>query len=474
MKTQATITRVWTLSRRHAHILTMRFLNSPHESEPKQRTSRLARSRFETRFRVRRPVPHLPQPDHVQAVKTDRAVRVLCTGLVVACLCVLSGCVFNGQSPFYVPKVMTEKEKQAALFRAEANYQMTGKVPDGRLAHIDPKARIKLKPTPGNETIHEAGQEVLTSMPSGGYFAFISQVPITKYFTIVRRADCNEWGMYSPLSVEALNLYKAQIQTGQYRRDKPWYACLAEFDAHYADGDARLKDADGAIFDIDSTRIDRNAIHWTLLSNKIKILMNGWAIKFSDPTPEQINARLEIIPSYNSPIDQLQFTTLIYWIEANKATQYVDKMLALLPINDRERSPKYWFAQDQRLLYALARIAPDSIPLSTWLNILESGRNTSIAPDYPIVTDTGSAMDTAANVIVCRKDDKKNVEPRLTAIITGPYPYQSKMAAARALRTMGFAEVLQKNRGRSGSLLWKATAGNDIYECPFSRPTNAI
>ena len=455
----------------NAHVATRSFLSTLHDSDAPYGADQLAGSRFKAGRNKGRSVLTPVPPGNAPKVKFREGWCALCIGFLLSVSCTLSGCAANSQSLFYVPKVMTEKEKQAALFRAEAQYQMTGKITDGRLAHIDPKARIKLKPTPGGETIYEAGQETLTSMPSGGYFAFISQVPITKYFTIVRRADCNEWGTYSPLSAEGLTLFKEQILTGQYRRDKPWYSCLSEFDAHYAAGDARLKDADGAIFDLNSTRIDRNAIHWTLFTNNVKILMNGWAIKFTDPTPEQINEQLKIIPSDRDVIGQLQFKTLIYWIEANKATHYVAQMLALLPINDRNRGTEYWYDPDQAILRALGRIAADSIPIDVWMSVIEKGKH----PGWPpIATPTGDAMNTAANILVCRKEDKKELVRRFTAVITGPYPFAHIYAAATALRTMGFADVVEKNRGRDGSLLWKATSGKKIFQCPFSRTSNAV
>ncbi|MBK7424599.1 MAG: hypothetical protein IPJ48_16775 [Propionivibrio sp.] len=98
---------------------------------------------------------------------------------------ILAACSTGGQRPDYRPKSPPE-------YRAEAEYIATGKITDGRLAFIDPKARIQLQPSPGDETNPgQEGFEVLNSRAdSGGYFAFVQEVPVTQYFRIVRQADC--------------------------------------------------------------------------------------------------------------------------------------------------------------------------------------------------------------------------------------------------------------------------------------------
>ena len=59
------------------------------------------------------------------------------------------------------------------------------------------KPRIVLRPTPGKEQLIPrsiAGffpNEVLMSRESGGYFAFLSQVPVTRYFRVLGASDCD-------------------------------------------------------------------------------------------------------------------------------------------------------------------------------------------------------------------------------------------------------------------------------------------
>ena len=388
--------------------------------------------------------------------------------------CALAGCSVNGQKLGERPEVFTEEKKLRDAMRAESEYQMTGKVTDKRLSYIDPNARIKLKPTPGMETTTGPGVEVLTSMKSGGYFAFVQEMPITQYFSIVRRADCDEWGTYLPISVKTLQLYPEAIAAGKYKKNKPWFTCISSFDEHFSRGYEPLKDADGAVFDIDSVKVNENAIHWSLTSNMMKILMDGWAIKFQDPTHDQIVEHLKFIPSYKSNIKQKQFSTVIYWIEKNKETRYVDQLLSLLPTRDPQRSPFYWNEQDIRILHALAKIAPDAISDDFWMGVIEKGRRPELDSKTPHTGYAGSAPEIAANVLVCKKNNKKELIARFSGVLTGTYPIEHKRAAAEALYALNVPEIVEKSRlsMRLNALLpyYKGVSG---YKCPYSRLTDA-
>lgn len=400
--------------------------------------------------------------------------RMIRSAVLIPLAILVTGCAVNGQSLGYRPKPMTDRQQEAAIFRAEAEYQATGKVQDDRLAHVDPHARIKIQPSPGKETIYGEGNEVLTSMPSGGYFAFISQVPPTQYFRIVRRADCDEWGMIFEVNPQMLkNNPELTIQSRKYHGDKPVFQCLAAFDGYYANKDHRLDGADGVVFDIDSTKVDKGALHWSLLTNKVKIHIDGWAIQFGDPSPEEIRKRIAYYPSQHSPIDLLQFRSAVFWIEKNRALEYVAPLIALLPSVDQRGSPLHWTVEGELVLRTLARLAPDTLPLDFWMGVIEKGRTPGVNIQRPGASDVRATPLIAANVVVCRNDDRKALTERFVSVINGPYPFTHKQAAAKALRTLGQGSAIFDHADFRGQPIIKAVSGTTVFTCPYSSGVDA-
>lgn len=388
----------------------------------------------------------------------------------------VAGCAINDQRAGLRPQNTPAPDKaRAAEYRALATVVSGGKAVDGRLAYVNPKARIKLLPTPGFETAYEKGVEVLASRESGAYTTFIDLVPITRYFRILRRADCDDWGTNLPIIADNYNRHpEFYLQSDGYQGDKPHYACLSAFDEYYLQHDPRLIGADGVLFDVKNARIDSTAIHWSLFSQKVKIHMPGWAIQFGEPTSDEIGQLLQAMPSSEQSIERLQLRTLVYWIQKHRSTEYVKELLSLLPTNRPEVSGRAWQKEDELVLQTLAIVAANTTSSEEWWRVLEVGAADFISPRVPVAGDARAAPSVAANVLVCRGEGRDDLARRFAAIVAGPYPYQNKQAAAVALRTLGHGHLLREYMINPSQNLANAISGDSTFKCPYSSRYDAI
>lgn len=382
-------------------------------------------------------------------------------------LLAIGGCAFNGQRVGYRPEVMTDAQRDVAVYRAEAKYMTSGIVTDDRLNHINKESRIILEPSPGYETLHEKGHETLTSMPSGGYFAFITQVPVTRFFTVVRRFDCEEWGSMIQLNPMRLrNNPELYLGSNEFVGDKPHFACLAEFDAKFAAKDPRLSDTDGVIFDALSARVLPEEQHWSLVTNMVKMHLDGWSIRFKDPSAVDIEKVLSSIPSKGYPLHLLQFKTAIHWIRKSHATAYLGDLIALLPTIDASRDPTIWLEEDELVLETIARLAPETTPEDLWWGVLGYDE-TDGSQQRRVSRRTGIAPTIAANVLFCRASGNQEAVKRLMTVLREAITSQQQSAAGTALRSMGYTNEVKKLGGPVGTFEWRSKTEGSLFSCPY-------
>jgi hypothetical protein len=131
--------------------------------------------------------------------------------------------------------------------------------------------------------------------------AFTDQVPVTQFFQVVGRADCDDWVFLQPIT-PIVDYYNS----GDYTGDKATLKCLNKAHERFRDKrDERLIGSDGVVFDALSAKYtDRDDSAFGLR----KIHMDGWTIKFLEPISADIAARLDAKPL--SPIDIVQFKTV--------------------------------------------------------------------------------------------------------------------------------------------------------------------
>jgi len=377
-------------------------------------------------------------------------------------LVILAACSTGGKRTDFRPKSPPE-------FRAEAEYIVTGKITDGRLAFIDQTARIQLQPSPGFETIPgQEGFEVLTSRAdSGGYFAFVDQVPVTQYFRILRQVDCETTStmtLITPKLVKSSPEY--YIKSKRFYGDKPHYKCLGDFSEHFrTQTDKRLEGADGAVFDNQTLTKVENKAHFFLQTSTWR--MSGWAIKFQDPSHDEILAGLR--HKVSGKIYELQQQTLLFWIQKNRLAQYNELLTGLLPVNDPFQGGLVWREVDIAILRTLATAAPEKVPNDVWLKVLAKGiQPGKLDATNPIITGSLNAADIAGNVLACKKDVA--LVPRLEAVVREAGSLQHKVAAAKALEFMGRSDLVVTYLTHAPYNDFSRTVSTPLAQMPFSCP----
>ena len=391
-------------------------------------------------------------------------LRPLCfLPLVVA----LSGCTGLGSAKVYSPKSAPEFRTAAASLTGR---DVNNSVPENP---ENPNPRILLKPSPGRAPlIGENGTEVLqSSNRSGAYMAFTGQVPVTQFFRVVGRADCDDWVYLQLMTPSMIRGNPNYYISGTYTGDKATLKCVGKFHEAYRDKtDPRLANSDGVVFYAESaffTEVDGFSI-----AHK-KLHMDGWAIKFADPTPEDIKARLSTVPI--EPIDFVQMKTVAYWIEKNLLREYAADLKKLLPHGDRTS----WRDVDHAVLKALAVIDPENAPDDIYKEIMMDGLVAMVHANPRVTIASTTAADApfvAANVLACRNNP--GTKELMERVLLQATIRQHKLAAAHALIAMGYRELVQL-RLRDGSLGDVSTTvatyldGRDPYmfTCP-GRSTN--
>jgi hypothetical protein len=260
---------------------------------------------------------------------------------------ILAGCSGQGSAKPYRPQSPPEFRTAAASIMGKDVNNSVSDDPD----NLNP--RIRLQPSPGKAPlIGNRPVEVLASNnKSGAYVAFTGQVPVTQFFRIIGRADCDDWVYLQPITP-----FEDYYKSGDYTGDKPALQCLGKVHQRYRNkSDERLAGSDGVVFDALSAKyIDRDDSAY----GPRKIHMDGWAIKFVEPTSADIAARLDTKPL--SPIDIVQFKTAAYWVEKHRVAAFAPALRKLLPL---ELSFSEDDCTNQRDMKPAVHTAPDS-PIS--------------------------------------------------------------------------------------------------------------
>lgn len=297
-------------------------------------------------------------------------------------------------------------------------------------------------------------------------------MPRTRYFKILGRADCDDWVVIDTLFMTPDK--PARIKSnpeyylgGGFRDHEPHTQCLGLFAKKFKAGDdERLAGADGVVFDGDSYTITKGTNGLPI--GNIKVFMRGWAIKFVDPTPEDLKTLLSKRPG--QVIDVLQLKAGLFWIEQHRATEYATAIRALIPKHELV-SIEGWNEVNRELLEALATLDPAAGDASFWMGILAAGvEKTKFAnPDNPVSARTGGdAPRIAGNILACSGD--LSLVPELERIAYATTVYQHKLAAAKALAALGRPDVATKIGQRIRHDRWQAITQGDpmfVYTCPY-------
>ena len=391
-------------------------------------------------------------------------LRTLC---VIPLLTILTACTGLGTAKTYMPVSPPEMRTAASSLMGK---DVINSIPEDPR---NPNPAVNLQPTPGKAPlIGQKPVETLRSDPrSGAYVAFTDQVPPTKYFEIVGRADCDDWVYLQLMNADMLISRPKYYGGGEYAGDKAALKCAGLVHQRFrAKSDPRLAGADGVVFDAESA-VFTDVDGW--FNQHRKLHMDGWAIKFGEPSPEAIRARLAKPAS--SPIDVIQLRAAAYWIEKNHAAEFADDLRRLLPLKDKREALTSWRGADHFLLRALASVEDESRSDDIYRTILDAGIAAMLRPGKLSTVGLTQAGDTpyvAANVMVCRNQPGAKEEFR--KVLLAATIRQHKLASAKALIAIGDTEFVreQLRQGRLGDVSNTVSAmlsGIDVepFACPY-------
>ncbi len=397
-------------------------------------------------------------------------LRALC---ILPLVSTLAACTGLGSAKPYMPVSPPEMRTAAASIMGK---DVNSAVPvDPR----NPHPAVDLAPTPGKAPlIGQTPVEVLRSDPkSGAYIAFTGQVPPTKYFEVIGRADCDNWLYLQLMNADMIINRPGYYGGGEYTGDKAALKCAGVFHRKFRDNsDERLVGADGVIFDHESA-VFTDVDGW--FNQNRKLHMDGWAIKFVEPSAETIRARLAA--PVTSSIDVVQLRAAAFWIEKHHASDLADDLRRILPLNGTGQALTDWKGADNLLFRALASVEVDAEPDDVFRTILNAGIAKMLRPGSQTTVASsilGEEPFVAANVIVCR--NQPGAKEELRKVLLQATIRQHKLASAKGLIAMGDSEFVreQLNQGRLGDLSTKVMAmlsGNDVepFACPYRSKVSA-
>lgn len=346
---------------------------------------------------------------------------------------ILAGCSGQGSAKPYRPQSPPEFRTAAASIMGK---DVNNSVPDDP---DNPNPRIRLQPSPGKvPLIGDHPTEVLASSnKSGAYVAFAGQVPVTQFFRIVGRADCDDWVFLQPIT-PLMDYYNS----GDYTGDKAVLQCLGKVHQRYRNkSDERLTGSDGVVFDAQSAKYSD---HDDSAYGPRKIHMDGWAIKFVEPTSADIAGRLDSKPL--SPIDIVQFKTAAYWVEKHRVAAFAPALRKMLPLESPFSALNSWGETEHAALRALVMAEPADASIDPYMQILEAGVAKMLAPESEYAVSgrsVGYAPYLAANVLACRHEP--GTVELLERIMLKATITQHKMASVKALVALGKSDLVKKS-----------------------------
>lgn len=379
---------------------------------------------------------------------------------------ILAGCSGQGSAKPYRPQSPPEFRTAAASIMSKDVNNSVPEDPDN-----NPNPRIRLQPSPGKAPMigNRPVELLASSNKSGAYVAFTGQVPVTQFFQVVGRADCDDWVFLQPITP-----FVDYYNSGDYTGDKAVLQCLGKVHQRYRNkSDERLAGSDGVVFDALSAKYtDRDNSAY----GPRKIHMDGWAIKFVEPTSADIAARLDAKPL--SPIDTVQFKTAAYWVEKHRVAAFAPTLRKILPLESPFSALNSWGETEHAALRALVMAEPADASIDPYVQILEAGIAKMLTPgsNYAVSGQkVGYAPFLAANVLVCRHEP--GTVELLERVMLNATIIQHKLAAMKALVSLGKSDVVRKQLtdGKLGNISTKAMdllAGRDpfLFTCPMAPP----
>jgi len=315
--------------------------------------------------------------------------------------------------------------------------------------------RIVLQPSPGQEKVIQGlianapVKEVLISRPSGGYFALTTQVPVTRFFKVLGRADCNDvlWSQFTNTQLIS-RFSQSYLGVSQARGSSHALNCLAALEMHWEEAGGDKSGADGAILDPTTVQVLDSAREPFLgVAGLQRVRAKAWGIAFSEPDQSDIDA-LTNTPIYTlQSIDQIRLQALFYWAENHQKRELGPRFLSLLP-NLKKQS---WTPVEIAAFSTVSRLSPEALTDEMLFAVLESGVNGEIDTKRrgyidPIPHQSAQLVpETAASILACRPN-KSEIKGRLEYVARNARFYNHRNAAILALLAMHETSVVDEMR----------------------------
>jgi hypothetical protein len=367
-----------------------------------------------------------------------------------------------------IPREQAEYRQMAAYLNGKSGEAI--KAPPDR----DLSAKIQLDPTPGIQQIRRAEGnyrgEVLTSGPySDAYVTEMNWVPITKYFKVLREVDCDTKMWVTLVNTKMVRSNPMHV-SGISRDQDPSYGCEKHFHERFkAGGDPALSGADGVL--IDPASFEDRGDHGPFV-NQMHVFMRAWAIKFEEPTADELNWRIR--KRALSAIDVLQLRAAAYWIEKHRATEFADLIRQRLPKPGTEDMLYGWDRGRLALEHTLASFG-DPRDNHLWLSILREGTGApghDVNRPYALATPRNDFAVVAANALTCSWDPSLTDQVKYVVEKSPLLPH--KLVAAEILADVGLADLVKpiadKVMGNARYLFYTVANGRRTFACPF-KPT---
>jgi len=264
---------------------------------------------------------------------------------------------------------------------------------------------------------------------SPAYIAEIGSAQDTRYFQVVGKVRCDEFD-------KTILIFNPPEWTTGWTRRQMFHArpvverCGKAFRDRYAQGDPALQGSDGVLIDGQTAG----------LAGEYRFVAEGWTIKFSDPSKEDISQRLKT-PAKQA-IDVLQLRTVLNWVKAHQATEYLPEIRAVLPAILTSHPSNGWGEAEMAALRTMADIGDRDSGI--WMEILHAGiyKSPYLDAKYPATFEHGEHALIAGRMVGC--SGLKEFVPELDRVAREATAAAHKIAAAQALVTLGERERVQR------------------------------
>lgn len=315
--------------------------------------------------------------------------------------------------------------------------------------------RVVLRPSPGHEVLVQGLIanapiiEVLISKPSGGYFALTNQVPVTRFFNVVGRSDCDDvlWNQFTNTRLIS-RFSQSYLGVNQARGSSHALNCLAALEMHWEESGGDKSGVDGVILDPSTIQVrDTPREPFLGIAGLQRVKAKAWSIVFAEPAQNDIDSLLTSPVHSLQSIDLIRLQALFYWAEVNQKSELAPRFLSLLTGLKKQS----WTAVERAAFSTVARFSPEHLTDEMLLSVLESGVNGETNARNrgfidPIPHQSAQMVPAiAASILACRPN-KTEIQGRLEYVARNARFYNHRNAAILALLAMHQTSVVDEMR----------------------------